>query len=197
MLAIPTPDLARQQVAGLVRKYQALGPRDRQRYREAEVCKDFILPLFAALGWDVADSREVAAEEKASHGRVDYAFRLRGVPRFFLEAKPFRVDLEEARWADQAITYAYNRGVAWAVLTDFEGLKVFNADRKTADILGARFLDLTADQYLPQFDKLWLLSKPSIAAGRLDAEAAAWGAGQRREPVGDRLKGLICAASRR
>ena len=32
--------------------------------------KDFILPLFEALGWKTSDSREVSAEEKISKKSV-------------------------------------------------------------------------------------------------------------------------------
>lgn len=36
------------------------------KYNEEMTKKGFILPLFSALGWNTADSREVTAEEKTS-----------------------------------------------------------------------------------------------------------------------------------
>jgi hypothetical protein len=57
-----------------------------------------------------------------SRGYVDFSFRLRGIPRFFVETKKIPEDLEAPRWARQAINYAWLKGVTWAVLTDFEGL---------------------------------------------------------------------------
>jgi len=178
---------ARRQVEKLVARYEALDSRQRQGYSEAHTRQDFIEPLFQALGWDVHDSREVSEEEQVSRERVDYAFRLRGVPCFFLEAKAIPVDLDEARWAVQAITYAYNKGVPWAVLTDFEGLKVFNAEWDEPEVMRCRFLDLTYRDYVEDFDKLWWLSKESFLKSRLAKEAAKVGAARKRVPVGERL----------
>ena len=84
----PTQEKARQEIAELVAKYQALGHRRLKQYTEADTCKDFLLPLFAALGWDVYNANEVSAEEKVSRGRVDYAFHLRGIPSSSSKLKP-------------------------------------------------------------------------------------------------------------
>ena len=57
------------------------------KYSEEMTKKDFILPLFDALGWKTDDSREVTEEERISKQRVDYGFRINGIPKFFLEEK--------------------------------------------------------------------------------------------------------------
>jgi len=67
-----------------------------KQFNEENTKKDFILPLFRHLGWDVTNSDEVAAEEKSSNGRVDYAFKIGGVSKFYLEAKPLREDLNQS-----------------------------------------------------------------------------------------------------
>jgi hypothetical protein len=77
----------------LVRKFKALTPTARRAYNEDNTRKDFILPLFHALEWDTYNSTEVSAEERVSRGWVDFAFRLNGVPRFFLETKKIAEDL--------------------------------------------------------------------------------------------------------
>ena len=118
-------DEARQKVAELVAKFQALAPADVRRFNEENPKKDIILPLFRALGWDVDSSEEVAAEENASDGRVDYAFKLGGVSRFFVEAKPLDANLTDPKYIKQAIEYALNRGVSWAVLTSFQEVHLF------------------------------------------------------------------------
>ena len=67
-------------------------------YKEAQVRKEFIDPLFEALGWDMANKAGKAeaykdvvheATVKISGGTKapDYCFRIGGVPKFFLEAK--------------------------------------------------------------------------------------------------------------
>jgi len=182
---------ARQEVARLVENYQRLDARTIRAYNEANTCKDFILPLFRALGWDVYDSAEVSAERKVSRGRVDYAFRLGGIPKFFLEAKRFKVDLNDPRWARQVINYAWIKGVTWAVLTDFEGLKVFNAEWKERNPLLNIFIDLTYDQYLDEFDRLWLLSREAMAEGRIDQEALRVGKKLKKRPIGEQLFGEL------
>jgi hypothetical protein len=119
---------AKAQVGQLVTKFSQLSAHNRKGYNEAATRQEFILPLFHALGWDTEDTREVSPEEQVSRGYVDFSVRLQGIPRFFLETKRIPADLEDPRWARQAINYAWLKGVTWAVLTDFEGLKVFNAE---------------------------------------------------------------------
>ncbi len=116
-------------VQELVKKYEeVLKSGEVKKYTEEETKKGFILPLFEALGWDVFNKREVSAEEHIkSTGRVDYGFYLSGMAKFYLEAKKLLTDLDNPEYAKQAIKYAWNRGVNWAVLTNFETIKIFNA----------------------------------------------------------------------
>ncbi len=119
---------ARAEVGRLVDRFARLSAHNHKHYNEPATRQEFILPLFRALGWNVEDAREVSPEEKVSRGFVDYSFRLGGIPRFFLETKKIVTDLDDPRWAQQTINYAWLKGVTWAVLSDFEGLKVFNAE---------------------------------------------------------------------
>ena len=83
--------------------------------------------MFRALGWDFENTNEVSPEENASNGRVDYAFKLNNVSQFYVEAKSLKADLNREDFVKQAVSYSYARGVTWAILTDFESLRVFNA----------------------------------------------------------------------
>jgi type I restriction-modification system DNA methylase subunit len=174
---------ARDQVARLVERFAGLTARNRKHYNEAATRQEFILPLFRALGWTVDDSHEVSPEEQVSRGFVDFAFRLGGIPRFFLETKKIPADLDDPRWAQQAINYAWLKGVTWAVLSDFEGLKVFNAEWQESIPARAIFKDLDWRHYLDRFDDLWLLSPPAIADGALDRAAEAVGRKAKKTPV--------------
>lgn len=175
---------AKQEVAKLVAKYETLPIRTLNRYDEENTKKDFVLPLFHHLGWEVDNLTEVAAEEKASSGRVDYAFKLGGVSRFYVEVKPLREDLSNRTdWAKQAITYAENKGVTWAILTNFKQLMLFNAEWDEPNLDRARFLNLTCHDYEPDFAKLWWLSKESIEKGILNEEARKVGALKPKLPV--------------
>ena len=165
----------RVEVERLVERFASLHARDRKRYNEAATRQEFILPLFDALGWNTPDTREVSPEEQVSRGFVDFAFRIQGIPRLFLETKKIPADLGDPRWAQQAINYAWLKGVTWAVLTDFEELKVFNAEWQEIIPARAIFKDLHWQQYLDRFDGLWLLSRPAVMEGALDRAAEAVG----------------------
>lgn len=82
------PSTAHSAVRELVRRYEAIRRAGQDRsYNEARTVNELILPLFKALGWDVHNQTgrdEVIPEVQASRGRVDWAFRIRGVPRLFL-----------------------------------------------------------------------------------------------------------------
>jgi adenine-specific DNA-methyltransferase len=178
---------AKIEVERLVDRFARLSARNRKRYNEPATRQEFILPLFRALGWNIENTREVSPEERVSRGFVDFAFRLGGIPRFFLETKKVPENLEDPRWARQAINYAWLKGVTWAVLTDFEGLKVFNAEWQETIPVRAIFKDLYWDEYLDRFDDLWLLSRPAMEEGGLDRAAEAVGRKVKKTPVNRQL----------
>jgi len=167
---------AKREIENLVKKYSRVIEENRvKKYNEEMTKKDFILPLFRALGWNVEDSSEVTAEEKISKKRVDYGFRIDGIPKFFLEAKSLKVDLDNPKFFEQAVSYAWHKGCTWAVLTDFEAVKILNAEWKAANYLQSHFTTIYSREFLDRFDELWLLSKESFEKGSLDKEAEKWG----------------------
>ncbi len=171
-----TKDQGKEEIKKLVEKYNKLVESGKSKsYNEEMTKKDFILPLFRALGWSVEDGEEVTAEEKVSKGRVDYAFRIEGIPKLFLEAKSLREDLDRKEFAEQAINYAWHKGATWAILTDFEGIKVFNAEWKSVNYLQNQFFSINCSQFLNNFEQLWLLSRESLETGLIDKEAEKWG----------------------
>ena len=169
----------RQDIQSLVEKFD----RDKYHYLskdylEAQTRKDFIDPLFEALGWDISNKaglppfeREVLLEKGETSGRPDYNFRLGGASKFFVEAKAPPESLDSVRHVLQAKSYAWNtKEVFIVVLTDFEGLRVFDAslppDRKTP--LQGLIIDLKYTEYLNNLDKLLLLSKEAVSQGSLE-----------------------------
>ena len=154
---------ARKEIEKLVEKYEVIANSNKLKtYNEEMTKKDFILPLFRALGWNIEDSSEVLAEEKISKGRVDYSFRINGMPKFFLEAKSLKTDLDKPVWSQQAINYAWLKGTTWAILSDFEGIKVFNSEVKTKRLSDSLFFEIRWNEYVSRFEQLWLLSKESL-----------------------------------
>lgn len=163
---------AKTKIQALIDSYEKVkSSRQISKYSEEETKKDFIEPLFEALGWNIRDKSEVTAEEHQSNGRADYGFYLDSRLKFYVEAKSLKADLYREEFANQAVRYSWNKGATWTVLTDFENIKIFNAqviDRSLADKL---FIDIPYNQYIERFDQLWLLSKESFASNLLDEEA--------------------------
>ncbi len=174
---------AKRQISALVEKYRDYGSNGKlEALSEADTRTIFIDPLFECLGWKMKDIEEVSREDRVSNGYVDYAFRISGVVRFFLEAKAAREDLgEKEAW--QAINYAYFKSVPWAVLTNFRKLVIYSSEWKTRKSEDSRFLEFDIGEYVARFDELRLLGSESIAKGEIDAFAEKVGRKAKREPV--------------
>ncbi len=164
---------AKQKIGELIKKYEeVLKSGEVKKYTEEETKKDFILPLFEALGWDVFNKKEVSAEEHIkSSGRVDYGFYVNGRTKFYLEAKPLKADLNDEDFAKQAIRYSWNRGVTWAVLTNFESVKVFNAQAISKYLGDKLYFEMPHSEFLERFDQLWQLSRSEFEHDLINKEA--------------------------
>ncbi len=159
-----------------------------KKYSEEETKKDFILPLFEILGWDVFNRNEVSAEEHiASSGRVDYGFYINGRIKFYLEAKSLKGDLNREEYARQAIRYSFNKGATWAILTDFESIKVFNAQAISKYLGDKLYFEIPYDKYIDRLDQLLQLSKTSFEKDLIDIEAKKVGKMLQKVPVGELL----------
>ena len=139
-------------------------------YNEEATKTAFIQPFLKdVLGWNVNDRDEVSPEERVSRNRVDYGLKIDGKTKIFVEAKPPKADLN--KHIEQAVKYGYNRKtVPFVLLTDFEGLKLFDVTVKP-DLRNFRRglkIDLVWDKYLENFDDIWLLSKESAQSGEID-----------------------------
>lgn len=162
---------AKRNLSKLIEKFKKeLESGCAQEYNEEATKISFIQPLLEdVLGWDVRNHDEVSPEEKVSKGRVDYGLKVDGITRVFIEAKPIKADLD--RHIEQAVRYGYNKkSVPFVLLTDFEGIKLFDVTVKpdSRNLLKGLKIDLEWNQYLEQFDRLWLLSKDSVIKGELD-----------------------------
>lgn len=186
-----TKETARQIIKALVNKYERIRQENKlSKYNEENTKAEFIEPLFEALGWDVRNTyhpNEVTREENISKDRVDYSFRINGIPKFFLEAKALRENLENPKYVEQAINYSWHKGCTWAVLTDFEEVKVFNAEWRESQYSQSRIKDIHCSQFISRFEELWLLSKESFEQGLLDKEAEKWGKKTKKTPVDKQL----------
>lgn len=177
----------RAEIQRLMNKYNTLsaelGQRELREFSEANVRKDFIDPLFKALHWKTDDFHEYDVESYVrGAGFVDIVLKIDGKPTIFIEAKRFgQVPSKTDRgvqttltgykiYADwtaeerQVLNYAgMSVGVKWAILTNFERLRLFNA--KT----GVTVFDIEKPKdYLDRLEELSLLTKHNISVGNID-----------------------------
>ena len=107
-------------------------------YNETEVRREFIDPFFAALGWDIDNKhgyaepyKDVVHEDAIKVGTAtkapDYAFRIGGARKFFVEAKKPAVNIkDDIPSAFQLRRYAWSAKLPLSILTDFEELSVYD-----------------------------------------------------------------------
>ncbi len=175
----------KDRIKQLVDKYYALKEEGKLKdYNEEATKKGFIEPLFHALGWDIENLNEVSVEETISKKRVDYGFRVDGIPKFFLEAKALKEeDIIQLKYVQQAIDYAWMKSCSWSVLTNFRTLVVYNSEENNKDPRMNRFLLFNDPKdYLENPDFL-LLSRDSIKKGDLDKKAEQFGRKELKKPV--------------
>lgn len=118
------------------------------------------------LGYDVFS--EISREHVVKDRNVDYAIKLNGKVRFFIEVKQAGLSLKE-RHIEQAENYAANSGTPWIVLTSgcYWHLYHLTFDEGIqSDLLWS--VDLMADDIKSAADKLSLLHKKSVAKGEME-----------------------------
>ncbi len=158
-----------------------------QKYNETLLRQEFLNPFFKTLGWDVDNEkgfalqyREVIHEDRVdvdgSTKAPDYAFRIGGVRKFFVEAKKPAEDIEgDANLAYQLRRYAWNAHLPVSILTDFEEFAVYDCRNKpnpgdspaTSRIMLLRYAD-----YEDQWDEIAAVFSPeAILMGAFDRYA--------------------------
>jgi type I restriction-modification system DNA methylase subunit len=182
-------NLAKDQIRELVNKYvQVKDSGKLNSYTEEDTKKGFIEPFFEILGWNIRDRDEVYTEENIkSAGRVDYSFFTKGRAKFYLEAKPLKSDLDKEEYAKQAVRYAWNKGINWAVLTDFESIKVFYSQDIEASLWSKLLFEISYDQFVERFEQLWYLSKEAFEKDAIDSFAERRGKKLKKVSVDEKL----------
>lgn len=153
-------------------------------YDEANTRTDFIDKFFELLGWDIRNEqgyseqyREVVREDKVTIcGKVkapDYAFRIGGLRKFFVEAKKPSVNIkDELEPAFQVRRYGYTAKLPLCILTDFEEFAVYDTRIKPSSSdkpSAARIFYCTFEEYHKHFDFIFnTFSKEAILKGSFD-----------------------------
>ena len=180
---------ARQTIQSLIAEYRRLRREEKgyfERMSETDVINKFVTPLFEALGWPTRGS-EFRQEVHTVAGRPDIRAEYAANEYIYVEAKRFGVIGELSRTTlsgvltpgqmmlpgmatdrtkeeQQAINYAFANGGSWAILTNFERFRLFNARR---DWLV--FSIENPDGYLEaDFEYVWQLAWHNIQNGSLE-----------------------------
>jgi len=158
-----------------------------QNYPETQARLEFINPFFEALGWDMLnkqgyahaykdviheDQIKIAGASKAP----DYAFRIGGTRKFFVEAKKPAVNLkDEVSPAYQLRRYAWSAKLPLSILTDFEELAVYDCRDKPSlsdKPSQGRTLLLHYKEYPERWDEIAsIFSREAILKGSFDKYA--------------------------
>jgi len=180
-------------VLKLIQRYEAF----RQiylkgEYNETQLRREFVDPLFRALGWDVDNNqgfseayKDVVHEQTIKfrgHDTntkfIDYAFRLGGVMKFIVETKkPSSKIAEDARSALQIRRYGWNANLSLNILTNFEEWAIY--DRRIPfenndPASKARIKYFTYKDIAKEWDYLSsIFTKSAIQKGSFDAYAIA------------------------
>mgnify|MGYP004563162361 FL=1 len=153
----------------------------RNNYNEHSCRIEYIDPLLKLLGWDVANERglapqyrEVIAENYSTHtDRPDYTMTLRGVAKFFVEAKKPAVDITRVTDpAFQTRKYGWNANHRIAVLTNFEYLAIYDTcyiPKEEDGCAVARYRIFHFTEYADRYDEIVsLISRDVVYTGEFD-----------------------------
>jgi len=157
------------------------------QYKEAQVRREFIDPLFRALGWDVDNVlgyaeayKDVIHEDAIKIGGYtkapDYCFRIGGARKFFVEAKKPSVRVkEEISPAYQLRRYAWSAKLPLSILTDFEEFAVYDCRVRpvvTDRASKARVLYVRYAEYPDRWDEIaTIFAKEAVLKGSFDKYA--------------------------
>lgn len=182
----PSEAAARQHLRELLDSYY-----DFARAEEYELASEsdvlvFIERLFRdVLGWPTEDVKKFQREKRVvNRKRVDRVLNLENGEKIFIEAKRFdAIERLSDDWTigpkqlslpgmatdrtaeeQQAINYAFQNDGTWAILTNFQIFRLFNARR---DWLVFSFEAPKA--YESDFDLLWQLAWDNLNSGSLEA----------------------------
>lgn len=180
---MPDKEKIIEDIKELIAKYKARDINTLKDLSEANVRKDFIDPFFQILNWEVRNADEYDAESYVrGAGFADEAIKIDSKPKMFIEAKKFggvpsRQDRSVqttsnghkiyADWTEeerQVLNYAgASVGVKWAILTNFEKLRLFNA--KT----GETVLNIEKpEEYLEKLEEILLLTNENVSNDNID-----------------------------
>lgn len=175
----------REQLAGLVERYQSFKREGRLNLSSEETIRTWINELLSIFDWDVMDTSQIlqekvlSPEEKrrieeigSTSTRPDYTFKLGNQKLTFLDAKAVSVNIETNNAsAFQIKSYGWSILAPCAFLTNFEELAIYDCtyvpNQEQQANLGRTYLKI--NEYVDNFEVLENhLLKTNIVNGSLE-----------------------------
>ncbi|REK21897.1 MAG: restriction endonuclease subunit M, partial [Planctomycetota bacterium] len=157
------------------------------KYNETQLRREFVDPLFVALGWDVDNRqgyaeayKEVVHEASIKIGEStkapDYSFGIGGLRKFFVETKKPSVNInKDTDPAYQLRRYAWSAKLPLSILTDFEELAVYDGrvrPEKKDKASTARTKYITYEEYDDRWEEIAeIFSRDAVLKGSFDKYA--------------------------
>ena len=118
------------QILEELNKYQGKGVLN-----EPNTKGGLVEPMLKTLGWNIHDFQEVEKERKVFDGTaVDYALKISGTPRIFIEAKALDIPLDDPKLIGQTIKYAaMEKDLRWCVLTNGDEYRLYKSNETKLD----------------------------------------------------------------
>ena len=117
------PAKVSKRMSSALRKFQPIVKRARNNdVSEADTVKLVLDLLEELLGYD--KYLEITSQEEIRGSYCDLLVRLDGTSQFIIEVKAIGLDLTDAH-VKQAVDYAANHGVDWAILTNGQTWRVY------------------------------------------------------------------------
>ncbi len=153
-------------------------------YNETQVRREFIDPLFKALGWDIDNEKgyaeaykdvihEFSQKTKDTVKAPDYYFRIGGTGKFFVEAKKPSVSIQyDIHPAFQLRRYGWSAKLPLSILTDFEEFAVYDCripPKKNDKASTARIKFITYGEFIERWDEIEeVFSREAVLKGSFD-----------------------------
>jgi type I restriction-modification system DNA methylase subunit len=181
---LPAPQELKELIERFERNYKQYTSQD---YKEAVLRKEFLDPLFEMLGWDMANKagnaeqykdvvHEQSLDVEGNTKAPDYAFRIGGTMKFFVEAKKPSVDVgSDPKPAFQLRRYAWSAKLPLSILTNFEQTYVYDCRVKPSKddkATTARIMHFQWNDLVEKWDELAsVFSRESVLKGSFDRYA--------------------------
>lgn len=156
---------AKERIRAALRTYVPLLQRAcRRNINEADTSGRVYDMIGDILGYD--KYLEATGEYRVRGQYVDYAIKVDGEVKYFIEVKAVTVTLSQNHLR-QVVSYAVDEGVEWVVLTNACKWQLYHiAFEKPINVELVAEGDLLAKDKEPAIELLYLISKEGIAAGK-------------------------------